>query len=70
MVYLKYMGRPLCDHMGCAAGRRFCEDLAIGSCSYRTRREARAILKRSNATPWAGSLSIADGVCPRVQELS
>jgi hypothetical protein len=69
MVYLKFNNRPLCDHMGCQAGAKFCEEMDIPSCSYRTRREALAITKRVNKTDWAGVLSIAQGECPRMATL-
>jgi hypothetical protein len=69
VVYLKFNNRPLCDHMGCVAGIRFCEAVGVESCSYRTRREALAVLRRVNATDWAGALSIHAGECPHVADL-
>lgn len=68
MVYLTFNNRPLCDHMGCVAGIAFCEEVGAPSCSYRRRRDAQAVIRRCNATPWAGALQVREGECPRLTE--
>jgi len=67
--YLRFGNYPLCDHMGSQAGRQFCETFRIESCSYRTIKEARAVLRRVDRSDWAGALSIKSGTCPRLADV-
>jgi len=63
--YLRFCGRPLCDHMGSMAGRALCDKVEVTSCSYTTIRDARAAKKRLERGV-VGSVSIHAGECPTV----
>jgi hypothetical protein len=69
LYYLRFINRPLCDHMGCQAGIIMCRDADVTSCSYTTLKDARAAMRRINKLPgWAGAASVVQGECPRVAE--
>lgn len=70
--YIRWLGRPLCDHMGCEAGRKLCEAADVQSCSYTRRRDAIAAMRRleARAAGYAGATSLATGECPRVADLA
>jgi hypothetical protein len=67
--FIRFNGRPLCDHMGCEAGRIMCDQAEVNSCGYRTVKDARAAMRRINNLPgWAGAASVAEGICPRLKK--
>jgi len=68
--YLRFCGHPLCDHMGSRAGTVLCDEAKVDSCSYLTLRDARAAKRRLERGVHAGSVSIHEGECPRIQEAS
>lgn len=65
--YLRFGSRPLCEHMGCLAGLRVCEEAGVTSCSYPSRRKARAAAARLNVR--GRRASVVMGECPAVAQL-
>lgn len=61
--YLRFKGRPLCDHLGRIA--RLCDDAGVApQCGYPNGHQARTAARRLNAVR-PGSTSVVEGECPR-----
>lgn len=67
--YLRLGGAPLCDCLFSPDRRKPLQAAKVTSCSYATLADARDAKERLDAIDgWAGSASVHEGRCPRLDE--
>lgn len=69
MSYHLILGNaPLCDYLGCQAGRDFSAKTGVDECGHHTLKTARAAVRKVNRTSWAGAVRVVEGSCPRLTD--